>query len=678
MASLIKYFALLCLVFAYTHGLSQDDRMRGIKNRFGQMGRSMGNNAGTNDSLKHRNKFEDSITLTFRLLDSTHPFTLDTSIADFTRRFPIPATHIFLGNTGTAARSLLFSPTLQAGFDAGFHSFDIYRLKMDQVRFFQTTRPYSEINYFLGSRTEQLIELLHTQNIKPHWNFSFQYRLINSPGFYKSQKTNHNNYLLNSRYQSKNQRYTNYFVLLGNKLMSDENGGIIDTSSQVRALDNPDFDDRFIIPTYLGQQQSFSTNFFNGSQTTGNTSSFFTALVRQQYDFGRKDSIVTDSTVIPLFFPRLRFEHTFTLDKQQYLFKDFFADSVYYKTNYDTTLRFSKDTLLAQENWQTVNNDFSIYQFPDAKNLHQYIKLGVQFQFIRGDLPSGRETFINTAGHAAYRNKSKNKRWDVAANGQLFFTGFNAGDYDAHISIENFAGKKAGYIKLGFENTSRTPSFLYDNRSGFYFQKTASVLKKENNTHLFASYFLPAFKFRLTGHYYLLTNYTFLEKFFRVNQSSSLFNVLQIALNKTFKIGKKWNWHTDIYFQQVIGNAPVNVPTLFSRNRFAYEGNLGFKNLSIAMGLEARYRMGYNADQYSPVLGNFFYQTSQKVRNPLPDISAYVHFRIKLIKFYIRAENLNTARVTDGFGFTNNNFIAPGYALPGLQIRTGVYWSFVN
>jgi len=207
---------------------------------------------------------------------------------------------------------------------------------------------------------------------------------------------------------------------------------------------------------------------------------------------------------------------------------------------------------------------------------------------------------------------------------------------------------------------------------------TIKNFKKENNTHLFASYFLPSFKFRLTGHYYLATNYTYFRNYKDPEQESALFNVLQIVLEKTIKIGKRWNWHADIYFQQVISNAPVNVPAIFTRNRIGYEGNLGFKNLDIAFGAEIKYRAPYKADGYSPVLGQFFYQDTLTVKNSLPDIAAYMHFRIRPFKAFVRAENLNTARNLDGFGFTRNNLVAPGYSLPGLQLRLGVHWSFVN
>lgn len=648
-----------------------------IGNRVKGLGNIRNGSQSADDSLRKRNKLEDSITISFRYLDSTRSYKLDSSIGDFYRRFPIPATYIYLGNTGNAAKSLLFSPNFTSGFDPGFHAFDIYQWKLENIRFFQTTRPYSEINYFLGSRTEQIIELLHTQNIKPTWNAAFQYRLINSPGFFKNQKTNHNNYILSSKYQSRNQRYNNYFVLLGNKLVSSENGGMQDTTD---FLNNPDYKERFSILTKLGGDQSQSSNFFSNTQTTGNKYSLFTVLLRQQYDFGKKDSIVTDSTITPLFFPRLRFEHTLQLDQNKYIFQDDVADSVYYKENYDTTLNRPTDSVQVKDRWQVLTNDFSIYQFPDAKNLHQFIKIGLTLQHISGDVATGKEIFFNTAGHAEYRNKTRNQRFDMEAKGQLFFTGFNSGDYNASISLQGLLGKKAGYIKLGFENISRTPSFNFDSRSSFYFLKNSTSFKKENSTHLSASYFLPAFKFRLTGNYYLLTNYTYLENYYQLKQESSLFNLLQVALQKTIKIGKRWNWHAELYVQQAVGNAPVHVPLLYSRNRIAYEGNLGFKNLDIAFGTEIRYRSPYKADNYSPVRGQFFYQDSITIKNTLPDISAYVNFRIMALKFFVRADNLNTMQVQSGggFGFTRNNLIAPGYALPGLQLRLGVYWGFVN
>ena len=120
----------------------------------------------------------------------------------------------------------------------------------------------------------------------------------------------------------------------------------------------------------------------------------------------------------------------------------------------------------------------------------------------------------------------------------------------------------------------------------------------------------------------------------------------------------------------------LNTPFVFTRQRLAFEGNF-FKNLNISTGLELRYHTPYKADNYSPVLGQFFYQDTTTISN-LPEVSAFMHFRIRSFKGYLRAENLNTLRYDKELGFTRNNLATPEYAYPGLVIRFGIYWSFIN
>jgi len=155
---------------------------------------------------------------------------------------------------------------------------------------------------------------------------------------------------------------------------------------------------------------------------------------------------------------------------------------VYYKTNYDTSLRRPTDTLIIHEKWKILTNDFSIYQFPDAKNQQQFIKLGLMVQNLLGEFASGKKTFFNTAGHAEYRNKSRNQQWDIEAFGKLYFTGLNSGDFEAHISLQKLLGKKIGSLQLGFENTNRTPSFIFDRRSSFYLNQAIDQLLPDDAT----------------------------------------------------------------------------------------------------------------------------------------------------------------------------------------------------
>lgn len=671
---------IFCIVLADAQ--AQGGILRGIGGRIGQGG---GGSGGGSDSVRQRNKFEDTLTLDIFYLDSTKVYRTDSSISDFTKRFPVPATYVFLGNTGLAARSILFAPQMRAGWDPGFHAFDVYKWRLEKVRFFHTTRPYTELGYVLGARAEQLIDIIHTQNIKPNWNFSLNYRLINAPGFLQNQKTNHNNYLFTSWYQGKKKRYNNYFILLGNRLQATENGGIKDE----QMLDDPIYArSRFSIPTNIGGSTLYAADPFSTSLLTGNRYREFNFLMRQQYDFGQKDSIVTDSTVIPLFYPRLRFEHTFKYGKYNYAFMDITGstrsvsnapDTTWYINHYAYRF-FPHDSVYFNDSWKEISNDFSIYQFPDAKNQNQFIKLGAELQLLNGTFTDtalkGSASLYNFIGHGEYRNLTKNKKWDMLAAGRLWLLGSNLGDYHVYVSLQRLLGSKFGSFQLGFENINRSPWFTYDRRSAFYYD-TPQSFNNENTTHLFASVFLQKLKMQVSADYYLVGNYLYLTNYHERQQENSIFNVLRVNAFKTFKIGKRWSWHAEVSVQQKAGNADVNIPLVFTRNRFMYEGNLGFRNLNIAFGLEGRYHTPYKADNYSPVFGQFFYQDSVTISN-LPDIHAFLHFRIRSFKAYIRAENLNTARMLGGFQFNNNSLAAPGYPTPGLNIRFGVYWSFVN
>jgi hypothetical protein len=684
------------LLFLSTISSAQEPTIRRNQpSAIGDRVKNLGNirSSGTGDSLKHRDRNEDSLTIYYRFLDTARRYKLDSSVNDFTTRFPIPATNIHLGNLGTASRSILFSPKLDPGFDPGFHAFDVYKWKMENVRFFNSTRPYSELNYLLGSKTEQIIEVMHTQNIKPNWNAAFQYRTANSPGFFKNQKTSDNNYLFSSWYEANSKQYNNFFVILANHLQSEENGGI--QADQDYLHNTVTYKNRFDIPVTLGGDEPFSTNFFTTKIFTGNRYREFNALMRQQYDLGKKDSLVTDSTIIPLFYPRLRFEHTLQYKVGKYQFFDlphplttsfYFPDSAYYKNNYGITINngynfpdTSGDSLQLTDRWKIFSNDFSVYTFPDPKNLLQFFKVGATVQNLRGEFTGDTSKFFNVIMHGEYRNKTRNQKWDMELAGNLYSAGFNSGDYNVYAKLKRFIGKKnLGYTEVGFENVNRTPSFLFDTRSSFYLDATQSF-KKENTTHIFASVFHTGLNMKLTGDLFLVSNYTYFSDFYKLRQFEPLFNFLRISAQKIFRLGKYFNWYADVYLQQKTGSSPLHVPLIFTRNRIAYEGNLGFRRLTLSTGFEVKYHSPYKADNYSPVLGQFFYQDSVTISNK-PEVSAFIHMRIRGFKAFIRAENLNTMQVTEqgGFGFTNNNLAAPGYPYPGLQIRLGIWWNFVN
>ncbi|HJY24028.1 MAG TPA: putative porin, partial [Hanamia sp.] len=170
-----KFIKILGTVFIFLLGIqfcsAQLPRIRpGATNPI----RSQDGNAQTQSrdtiGFEHRDDLADSITISFRYLDSLKSGLLDSSTNDYGKVYSVPAGYVTLGNNGNAAFPVLFTPFLKAGWDAGFHAFDLYKYTIENTRFFKTTRPYTELSYFLASGKEQVVKVLQTQNIKPNWN----------------------------------------------------------------------------------------------------------------------------------------------------------------------------------------------------------------------------------------------------------------------------------------------------------------------------------------------------------------------------------------------------------------------------------------------------------------------------------------------------------------------------
>lgn len=620
--------------------------------------------------LAHRDDEADKITLTYRFLDSTRRRAIDSSVTNFDLYYPLPSNWTNLGNNGAAAFPLLFEANHKPGFDIGFHAYDVYKLTLPKTKLYRTTRPFTSLGYQLASGKEQMIQIIHTQNPKPNFNFGFDYRLINAPGFFVTQNTNHSSYRIFGNFESRNKHYHATLVLLGNKIRASQNGGITADS----LLADPNRKDRFSIPVNLGSSARFQTNPFSTAVHTGVQNNELTFYLMQSYDLGKKDSLpINDTTTAYFFYPRLRFQHTFTASRERFHYIDDRADSLIYKNWYNLTLDNILDTVDIRENWSIITNDFSIYQFPEIKNSSHFLKLGATLENIVRKSEIDKVTLHNIILHAEYRNVTRNKKWEALLKGILYANGTNNGDYQVYGQLSRMLPHHQGDVSLHFRNSNISPSFVNGNRS-FFSLGAGGVFKKQNNLSFGASGNWKKWKLSVTNH--LLNNYIFYTNKLTPAQSSTVINISCISASGKLSLTKKWNLYADVSVQHTGKNAPVHLPTFFTRQQLAYEG-VYFKNLNLSTGLDFRYYSPYKANDFSPLNGQFVFQDSVTIRNR-PDIALFLHFRIRSFTGYIRAENLNTLDLSNGFSFTHNNFAAPLYPTPGMIIRFGIRWWFVN
>lgn len=696
--SLVAVFLLLLTVSSEAQRIPRTVRPDVLRNNSGALGPGANKSKQPGDTTRgpgfeQRDDLADSITISFKYPDSLNRHNIDSSINDFREYYSVPPGYQTLGNNGNAAYPILFSPDKVIGFDPGFHAFDIYKFTIGNTRLYNTTRPFTTLNYLYDYLSkEQVIKVLHTQNIKPFWNAGFDYRLISSPGVFQNQNTSHNNFRFFSSYQSKRKRYAADLIVLGNKLLSAENGGITDPA----LLSDPDRKRRIAVPVNLGNNSSSTYSVFNSGMTVGNRYNDFEIFLRHRYDLGKKDSIkVNDSTTEYLFYPKLRFLHTFQYQESGFKFIDNFSsfasalsDSAFFSDYYNIHIRPQAKNFYFYDQWNLVSNDISIRQFPETKNQAQYLEAGIRLENYAGTftkpfvpqniveiypLPPISKSYYNAIAHGEYRNRTRNRKWDASLTGNFYIAGFYASDFSIGASIQRFINPKWGTIRVSFENFNRSPSYIFQANSAFNLD-TTSLTKKENIT-VFTFQSVNK-KFNLMIKNTSIANYAYLTNYYKKDQSSDLINITQGVLSTKNKLIGHLNLYSDFIIQQAVSQGPIHIPLFYTRQRVAFEGNF-FKNLNLSTGLDISYNTPYKADHYSPVMGRFFPQDSITISN-LPKIDAYFNFRIRSMTMYLIAENLNTAQINKGFGFTQNSFSAPYYPTAGLLFRLGVRWFMVN
>jgi hypothetical protein len=278
-------------------------------------------------------------------------------------------------------------------------------------------------------------------------------------------------------------------------------------------------------------------------------------------------------------------------------------------------------------------------------------------------------------GLGVYKNKTKNLRWDIQASGKLFLNGYHAGDYEALFSLSSVFNKKGDQVALWLQNSNRTPSFNRLGITAFPILKI-NTIDKENIIELGAMWDQKSRGLTASFQYKLIQNFQYFSSGYQPLVYDKTLSYIKGTLSNQFKLSMHWNWYNELSLQLVDPNAPLHLPVIFTRQRLAFEGNF-FKNLFLSTGLELIYHSTFQPDAYMPLTGQFYLQ-DQFTTNNRPIANAYLNFRIKRFKGFIRMEQLNTLLATSNQLGTRYQFTAPNYPGTGTWLRVGIWWNFIN
>ncbi len=638
--------------------------------------------------------------VTFEKLNSGYIYTPDTNVHTFHRRPFIQPWARDLGNPGSPVNNLMFAPEYRVGPTLGYHINDPYRFNPDSLNYYNTNRAYSVFSYQTAGRQEHIASILHTQNIKPNWNFAVEYRKINSPGYYKVQRNNHDNFSLTTTYKSLNKHYMLRAAMVYNKEQHDENGGILYDS----VLLDPNYNDRRTLNT------AYESNYSTTRSAVSNVQRDFTVMLQHSYVWGPTDTFFDEEDTADYTYsltPRFSITHNTTISTEQHAYKDYAPDSMRYVTLFARTFANNGngyyapgiDSVYTRQKWVWADNKILFNGFigKPGKQLLFSAGAGIRYdQFISDpvvrpipDTPFSESGYDRKSLASSYIEGQVKKEalaagtWEYGAALHLFTSGEYAGNFAMNAAIGKKLGKILGSFVAGVRQQVGSPPYSYSNYENL-FTNTSFSFSREGISTVYATIESPRFRLSGGARAHVVSNYIYLAENGLPAQYTVPFTIPQVWLRKVFRVGSFY-LDNELVYQVVSDNTPVNVPQVMGRNQFSFEKAL-FKNaLKIATGVECRYNTSYNPAGYTALFNRFFYQATTTISNT-PELCVFVNFRIKRFRAFIVGDNLQQQFAKNAVLYTGSPVISrttgastiPVYAAPNTMIRFGFSWAMVN
>lgn len=609
---------------------------------------------------KKQNNTDDRILIYYFLSHDTLRQSIDTQIL-FLHRSKIHNTWMSdLGNTGTASQSLLFThvatPAMQLGLPAVRHL--LYHA--DSIKNYNTTRPYTDIHYSMGGKSEQIIYFLHTQNMLPHWNVSTQYRKISSPGFYKMQKSNHDNASANTNYFSKNLRYRFTGTVAYNKLQQDENGGAKNPS----ILEDNFQGDRRLLPVLFSPRNGNNSSVNNYYRDVNFS-------ISQQYFFGKKDSLISqDSTYKKyVFTPLFSIKHHFYGSIDYYRYKDIFPSTAYYHLLYQGISFKTRDSLLTKVFYNKTGNRFSLQgDIPIAKKIYM-AEVGWGIEWEKMKYLSNSNYYINNYIFATLQKPVlSNKDWHLYAHSQLYFTGNAIGNFIIDFRSKKLLEKLKADIEIHFTQSLQNAPYLYSYTENNYFSNS-SLVNKQSYTQAGLNYNNNRSNTKIVFQYHMLGNYIYRDSTWQTMQYKGVIPVLQACLEQKIKV-KHFSLNIQTALQSIPKASLIILPLWIQRTILAYENAVFNKKLMTATGIECRYNTPYHAPDYNPYFYGFVVQNQYSIAN-IPEFTYFFNIKIKRFRASLALDQIQQL-------FYRNQIQYKGYAAQSFNARLGLHWAFIN
>ncbi len=274
--------------------------------------------------------------------------------------------------------------------------------------------------------------------------------------------------------------------------------------------------------------------------------------------------------------------------------------------------------------------------------------VGGQYEY-RKNKWNGKFIYSNSISKDAFRNLDANLNYKLDDKNSISFQYQNI----SKLPDNNYNLHQSSYIKYNWIND-------------FNNEKINNIAIKANTKWANAALQLTT----LDDHLYF-SNDTIgnKEQYISPKQYSKTIKYLSLRASKEFKY-RKWALDNTILYQKVTQTDHIlNLPEFTTRNTLYYSDHLFKRAMFLQTGITLNYFSKYYADDYNPLLGEFFVQNDKKIGD-FPMLDFFVNAQIRQARVFLKAEHFNSS-------FTGNDYYSsPSTPYHDFMIRFGIVWNF--
>lgn len=642
----MRIFFIYILLITFSFGFSQIKSVNGL---------SLGKSGSKNDSLGSFNSIQNDYEKAPIDLYKIYNKERDTTYVDTTLTIKSEYKYNFLrkdnfgllefSNEGYTYNTLNYGLNLKSVVpNMGFKGKHFSYQEISDVKYFSVPTPLTELYFKTVMEQGQSVDAFLTLNTKPNLNFSIEYKGLRSLGNYLNSLSSSGNFKFTTSYFSKDERYNLNAHFTGQDITNQENGGIKDVA--LFELSESPLDKRERLDVYFKDAKSFLKgnrffidHSFKFSKSNPN-SLVFTHQFSQEYKFYQ----FTQNTVSS----RLGISYSNQINNKTRYNNLYNKLGVAYKTKDFGDVEFFID----DNNYNYYYNSL-VYDASGAISIPNSIKdrlnsFGGSYTYYASSLKANLK-ISNTFSNQSVSNIEANLSYKLNDDYKFAF------QYQKINSLPslNYILHQSSYVNYNWFNNfknEKTNQFQVDADTKWL---NLSVQYKVLNDYL----------------YFDNTTNDITSLLVKPTQFNNTINYLSIKANKEIKF---WKFALDntVLYQNVQQNENVlNVPQIVTRNSFYFTDKVFKKAMLIQTGFTLNYFTKYYANDYNPVIGEFYTQTETKI-GAFPLIDFFVNAKVKQARIFLKAEHFNSA-------FTGYNFYAaPNYPYRDFMVRFGLVWNF--